>query len=217
MSLFADRTEAGRRLAVALGAYRGRDVVVLALPRGGVAVAAEVAKGLRAPLDLIMVRKIGAPGQPELAVGAVVEGEPPFRAINSDVVRLLDVDEAFLSAEEQRQVDEIARRRQLYLGHVRRVPLKGRIAVIVDDGVATGATMRAALHAVREAGATRVVVAVPVAPSETLARLETEADEVVCLEQPSWFRAIGLHYADFRQLTDDDVIALLEEVGHGTP
>lgn len=207
---FRDRTDAGRHLAVALSAYRGRDVVVLALPRGGVPVAAEVAAALGAPLDLVLVRKIGAPFHEELAMGAVADAAGQLCTVrNDEVIAMLGVDEATFDAVRAGQVDEIERRRAAYLGDRPRTEVAGRIAIVVDDGVATGATTRAALRAVRRERPAKVVLAVPVAPTETLAELRDEADEVVCLEAYPAFGAIGFYYADFRQLSDGEVTAAL--------
>ena len=202
---FVDRSDAGRRLARALLAYRNRRPVVLALPRGGVPVAAEVAAALHAPLDLVLVRKIGVPEQPELAMGAVVDGGAPIVVRNEDVIGLTGVDEAEFEAVRDRELAEIERRRRLYLG--KRVPadVAGRTAIVIDDGVATGATTRAALRALRLRQPARLVLAVPVAPTDTMAALREEADEVVCLETHASFGAIGFYYADFRQLSDQEV------------
>lgn len=206
---FINRTEAGRRLAGALGRYRGQDVVVLALPRGGVPVAAEVAQALRAPLDLVLVRKIGAPSHEELAMGAVAKAGEPCTVRNEDIIAMLGVDEATFKAIRDDELKEIERRRAAYLGGRPRAELKGRIVIVVDDGVATGATTRAALRAVRQQGPARLVLAVPVAATDTLADLRDEADEVVCLEDYPAFGAIGFYYADFRQLSDTEVTGIL--------
>jgi len=207
---FRDRTEAGRRLAAALAAYRGRGVVVLALPRGGVPVAAEVAAALGAPLDLVLIRKIGAPFHEELAMGAVADAAgQPCTVRNEDVIAMLGVDEATFDAVRAGQLDEIERRRIAYLGDRPRAEVAGRIAIVVDDGVATGATTRAALRAVRRQRPAKLVLAVPVAPTDTLAELRDEADEVVCLEAYPAFGAIGFYYADFRQLSDGEVTGTL--------
>ena len=205
---FADRTEAGRRLAEQLKRFEDQEPVVLALPRGGVPVAYEVARALKAPLDLVLVRKIGAPFQPELAIGAVVDGERPELAVNRDVVTEYRIPESYLESERQRQLEEIERRRQLYLAGRPRVPVRDRTAIVIDDGIATGATMEAALLATRRAGPKRLVLAVPVAPPDTLERLRPEVDEVVCLMVPAFLGAIGSFYRDFRQLEDDEVIDL---------
>jgi predicted phosphoribosyltransferase len=209
---FADRSEAGSKLALALEAYRGKDTVVLALPRGGVEVAVEVAKYLEAPLDLLLVRKIGVPTQPELAMGAVVDGTEPVVVRNEQVIRLAWVSAAEFDAACRRELDEIERRRSLYLGGRAPQEIAGRVAIIVDDGIATGATVRAAIRGLRRRNPSKIVLAVPVAPPEELVRLKQEADDVVCLEAPEFFHAIGLHYRDFRQLTDDDVIQLIRSV-----
>lgn len=206
---FRDRRDAGQRLAAALGGLRDENVVVLALPRGGVPVAAEIATELRAPLDVLLVRKIGVPTQPEVAMGAVVEGDDPIVVRNEQVIRLSWVSADEFRNELRRQVAEIARRRQRYRTGP---PLDcaGRTVVLVDDGIATGATMRAAIRGLRQRKPKRLVVAVPVAPPSVLAELGNEADAVICLTQPSDFAAIGLFYNDFRQTEDEEVVALLD-------
>lgn len=207
---FRDRKDAGKRLAEALAVYRGDDVVVLALPRGGVPVAAEVAAALDAPLDLVLVRKIGAPFHEELAMGAVADAAGhPCTVRNEDVIAMLGVDGETFDAVRAGQLAEIERRRTAYLGDRPRASLAGRVAIVVDDGVATGATTRAALHAVRRQRPAKLVLAVPVAPTDTLPGLRGDADEVVCLEAYPAFGAIGFYYADFRQLSDDDVTGIL--------
>jgi predicted phosphoribosyltransferase len=206
---FVDRTEAGRRLAEALDAYAGKEAVVLALPRGGVPVAAEVASRLGAPLDLLIVRKIGVPYQPELAMGAVVDGEAPVVVRNEDVIRQADLSQAEFDRVRDHELAEIERRRERYLAGRQPVDIAGRTAIVIDDGIATGATVRAAIRGLRRKKPAEIVLAVPVAPPDTVAMLETEADRVVCLEQPSFFQAIGLHYRDFRQVSDEEVIATL--------
>mgnify|MGYP005849124225 CR=1 FL=1 len=214
---FADRHEAGRRLAWRLRPLAGERPVVLALPRGGVPVAFEVAAALHAPLDLVLVRKLGAPGNPELAVGAVVDGETPCCLLNEELVRALGVPDAYLAAEQARQLAEIERRRSLYLGDRPRPSLTGRTVILVDDGIATGATMKAALAAARQAGAARLVVATPVAPADTLAELRELADMVVVLMTPAGFAAVGQFYEDFTQIEDGMVIDLLRRANpqHG--
>jgi predicted phosphoribosyltransferase len=204
-----DRTEAGRRLAAKLLRHGERNPVLLALPRGGVPVAAEIAAALAAPLDLILVRKIGVPFQPELAMGAVVDGDPPIVVRNEDVIALAGIDEPAFQAVRDRELAEIARRRDRYLGGRPRAAIAGHTAIVVDDGIATGATTRAALRATRLRGPARLILAVPVAPVASLEELRDEADEIVCLETPEDFRAIGVHYRNFRQVSDDEVIALL--------
>lgn len=210
MTLFQDRRAAGRVLAELLAGRGYGEPVVLALPRGGVPVALEVALRLGAPLDLVMVRKIGLPYQPELAAGAVVNGDSPEIVINEDVAQVAGLSRADIGSMAEAQLEEIARRRERYLGSRATEPVAGRTAIVVDDGIATGATMRAALHAVRRRGPAHLVLAVPVAPSETLSRLAGEADEIVCAERPRRLRAVGAHYEDFRQVEDAEVIALLD-------
>lgn len=207
--MFRDRQEAGQRLAQVLAARGFADPVVLALPRGGVPVAFEVARALDAPLDLVLVRKIGTPMQPELAAGAVVDGGAMELVRNEDVIAAARIPESWLREQAIRELAEIERRRRLYVGGRARVPIDGKTAIVVDDGIATGATTRAALRAVRRRHPKQLVLAVPVAPEETLAALRTEVDEVVCLATPHPFGAIGYFYRDFRQLEDDEVRELL--------
>lgn len=207
---FRDRTEAGRRLARALSGFRGQDVVLFALPRGGVPVAAVVADELQAPLDLVLVRKIGVPYQPELAMGAIADGGEAVTVRNEDVIQLAGVSEDEFERVRAAEREEIERRRKLYLGDRPRANVAGRVAIVVDDGVATGATTRAALRAVRALRPSRLVLAVPVAPTDTLDALRDEADEIVCVEAYRDFGAIGFFYADFRQISDEEVIATLD-------
>jgi putative phosphoribosyl transferase len=190
---------------------------VLALPRGGVPVAAEVARALNAPLDLLLVRKIGAPWQPELAVAAVVDGDPPDIVIDELTSRLSGVDDAYIQREAGREMREIERRRDAYLRGRAALPLAGATVVVVDDGIATGTTVRAAMKALRRRQPARLVLAVPVAPADTVAALSQEADAVVCLAQPEPFHAIGLHYADFHQVPDDEVLAALDSLARPPP
>jgi putative phosphoribosyl transferase len=206
---FADRTEAGRKLAKALARYKDQRPVVLALPRGGVPVATEVAAALVAPLDLILVRKIGVPFQPELAMGAVVDGIEPVNVRNEDVIRLAGVSEQEFNTVRDQQLSEIERRRKLYLGDRPHPQISGRTVIVVDDGIATGATIRAALRATRMHKPSKLVLAVPVAPTNSLKELRGEADEIVCLEDYEEFGAIGLFYSDFRQVSDAEVIEML--------
>lgn len=209
MLAFADRRDAGVRLAAALGHLRATKPVVLALPRGGVPVAFEVAKALDAPLDLLLVRKIGAPGHEELALGAVVDGAHPQLVLNDDVMRMAAPPRGFVKAAETRALNEIERRRRLYLGEAAPIEVKGRVVIVVDDGIATGATMRAGLRGVKRNEPSRLVLAAPVAPPSSLAELSAECDEVVALATPQPFYAVGLYYADFTQTTDEEVIDLL--------
>jgi len=207
---FIDRIDAGRRLAKALASYKTQNPIVLALPRGGVPVAAEIAASLNAPLDLILVRKIGVPFQPELAMGAVVDGAAPLTVRNEEVITLAGISEQDFSAARDQELAEIERRRKAYLGDRPHPELAGRTVIVVDDGIATGATTRAALQAMRLRKPSKLVLAVPVAPTDTLRKLRAEADDVVCLEDYEDFGAIGYFYSDFRQLSDADVINLLK-------
>ncbi len=206
---FRDRADAGRQLAAALVSYKDRQPIVLALPRGGVPVAAEVAAALEAPLDLLLVRKIGVPYQPELAMGAVVDGPDALVVRNEDVIRLAGVSPAAFAEVRDRELAEIGRRRSRYLGNRSHPELRGRTVIVIDDGVATGATTRAALRAVRKQNPARLILAVPVAPTDTLIALHGEADEIVCLEDYESFMAIGVYYSDFGQLSDEEVTAIL--------
>jgi putative phosphoribosyl transferase len=206
---FTDRVDAGQKLAVALADCRDKEPVVLALPRGGVPVAAEIATALDAPLDLVLVRKIGVPFQPELAMGAVADGDHPLIVRNEDVIRLAGIDETEFNAVCDRERAEIERRRRRYLGRRDRVEVAGRTAIVVDDGIATGATTRAALRATRMRKPKTLVLAVPVAPTDTLGEMREEADRIVCLEDHESFGAIGFYYSDFRQVSDQEVIDLL--------
>lgn len=207
--MFTDRTEAGDRLADALAGLDLPEPVVLALPRGGVPVAAEVATTLEAPLDLVLVRKIGVPFQPELAMGAVVDGKEPVTVRNEDVIRLSGISEQEFAKVRDQELAEIERRRTLYLGDRPHPQLEDHTIIVVDDGIATGATTRAALRAMRQRKPRRLVLAVPVAPTSSLSDLREEADDVVCLEDYEDFGAIGFFYSDFRQVPDDTVIDLL--------
>ena len=210
---FANRAEAGRRLADRLGHLRGERPVVLALPRGGVPVGFEIAQALGAALDVVLVRKIGAPFQPELAIGAVVDGSRPETVLNQSLIDECQIPESYLHAETARQLAEIERRRAIYLAGRPCAEVAGCTAIVVDDGIATGATMEAALHATRRAAPKRLVLAVPVAPPDSIERLRPEVDEIVCLTMPRQLGAIGAFYDDFRQLDDDEVIRLLAAAG----
>lgn len=209
--MFKDRAEAGRELAARLVALGLHDPVVLALPRGGVPVAAQVAKALDAPLDLIIVRKVGAPGNPELAVAAIVDGDPPDIVLNREIVEAYRLDDAELAALVRKERPELDRRRIAYRGDRRAVSISGKTAILVDDGAATGTTMKVAIRAMKHRSPRQIVVALPVAPAETVADLSQEADRVVCLSQPARFRALGFHYLSFPQLSDEEVIATLRD------
>jgi len=206
---FRSRQEAGERLTAALGPFKTQSPVVLALPRGGVPVAAAVAAHLAAPLDLVLVRKIGAPGQPELAMGAIAEGDPPVTLRNENVVQALQIKDADFESIRNRELTEIERRRRAYLGDRPRVGVAGRVAILVDDGIATGMTMRAAAQAIGGRGPKRIVIAVPVAAVDVAAELRREIGTVICLEEHEHLFAIGCHYADFAQVSDDDVRRIL--------
>ena len=214
---FRNRSEAGRRLAVALARYKEEEPAILALPRGGVAIAAEVAGALDAPLDLILVRKVGVPFQPELAMGAVVDGGASIIVRNEDVIEHVGIDEDGFKAVCDAEFVEIERRRERYLGNRERAEVAGRTAIVIDDGVATGATTRAALRATRMRNPKRLVLAVPVAPSDSLSELRREADDIVCLEDHPMFGAIGFYYHDFRQVSDEEVIEILHRFPAGKP
>ena len=207
---FRDRADAGRVLAGALAHLAGwDDVVVLALPRGGVPVAAEVARALGAPLDVLLVRKLGVPGHAELAMGAIATGG--VRVLNRSVTGPLDIRPEVVDEVAAREAAELERREQAYRPGRPPLDVAGRVVVVVDDGLATGSTMRAAVTALRAKGPARVVVAVPVGSRETCRDLAQEADEVVCAHSPAGFRSVGEWYDDFAQTTDDDIRALLNE------
>lgn len=206
--LFRDRTDAGRLLARALTAYAGRpDVLVLGLPRGGVPVAYEVARALRAPLDILLVRKLGAPGEPELAMGAIASGG--VRVLNEGVVRMLGIPDTAIDTVTARERRELNRRELLYRGDRPAPAIQGKTVILVDDGIATGATVRAAIALVRQRQPAAVVVATPVAPASTCEELRADVDELVCLMEPEAFLAIGFWYESFPQTTDDEIRLIL--------
>lgn len=209
MIIFKNRQNAGMQLAAELAKYKDQDPVILALPRGGVPVAAEVAVALDAPLDLILVRKIGVPWQPELAMGAVVDGSTPTVVRNDHVIRLAGISEDEFRRVSDEELAEIERRRQRYLGDRSRVEIAGRTAIVVDDGVATGATTRAALRVTKMRKPKKTVLAVPVGPTEIITAMREEADDVICLQERKDFGAIGFYYANFRQVDDTEVIETL--------
>lgn len=208
---FADREDAGRQLAKAVAALNLEHALVLALPRGGVPVAFEIARALQAPLDLLLVRKIGAPGHEEYGLGAVVDGDDPQIVLNDEIMRLVDPPAGYVESQARRELAELERRRKAYLGSRPPVPLTGRTVIVVDDGIATGVTMTAALKGLQRTSAARVILAVPVAPADVIDALKREVDDIVCLATPDPFSAVGLHYEDFGQTTDDEVVTLLAE------
>lgn len=208
--LFHDRTQAGRVLAEALRPYANRpDVLVLALPRGGVPVAFEVARELNLPLDVFLVRKLGVPGQEELAMGAIASGG--VRIVNADVVRALGISEEVIDSVAAEEQEELARRERTYRDDRPSPEVRGRTVLLVDDGLATGSTMRAAIAALRKLNPERIIVAVPVGASQTCSGMAEEADDVVCLRTPEPFYAVGAWYQDFSQTSDEDVSVLLRQ------
>jgi putative phosphoribosyl transferase len=210
--MFTDREDAGRQLAATLADLAGQDVVVLGIPRGGVQVAAVVAGALGAPLDVVIPRKVGAPANPELGIGAVAQD---VEVLDERLIRLLGVSEDYLRQEIEAQQEEIRRRSAAYRGNRPPVELRGKVAVVVDDGVATGGTAAAAARWARARGATRVILAVPVAPAEAVGRLRREADEVRVLDTPEPFYAVGQWYEDFPQVSDERVVELLRAQSGG--
>lgn len=210
--LFENRREAGRQLAYALTSERDdpRYDLVLALPRGGVPVAYEVATHLQCPLEVLIVRKLGAPGQPEVGLGAVVDGDPPQVVWTAQMLEAVQPSERYREAETQRQLEEISRRRQAYFGERTPINASDRHVLLVDDGIATGGTAKAAIKGLRRTGAASVTLAVPVASPSSLAELADEADDVICLTAPASFTAVGGHYLDFNQTSDEEVISLLQ-------
>lgn len=212
--LFHDRQHAGRLLAVPLSQWENDAPIVLALPRGGVPVAYEIAQALHAPLEIILVRKIGAPNFPELGLGAVVEAvesrSPPHTVLNEKLITPTPKLNAYIETERQHQLDEIARRQKIYREGRSIMPIRDRTVIVVDDGIATGSTMKAALQALGHAGARQRILATPIAPSSVLQELAQEAEEIVCLASPEEFYSVGEFYENFDQLTDQEVIDLLE-------
>jgi predicted phosphoribosyltransferase len=210
MALFKDRRDAGKQLAQELSAYAGRsDVIVLALPRGGVPVAYEVARALNTPLDIFIVRKLGLPGHEELAIGAIASGG--IRVLNHDIVQALKIPQTMIDTVTRQELQELERRERAYRGDRPPPEVRGRTVILIDDGLATGASMRAAVAALRAQNPARIVVAVPTAAPETCAAFESEVDEIVCAMTPEPFYGVGRWYEDFSQTTDEEVRALLEE------
>lgn len=206
---FKDRIQAGKKLTERLLKYKNENVIVLAIPRGGVVVAYEIAKTLNAPLDLIIPRKIGAPYQPELAIGAVTQDGTII--LNEEIVNYLSIPEEYIKAEAERQKKEIERRLIKYRGNAIEPNVENKIVIIVDDGIATGATMIAAIASIRKKKPLKIIVAIPVAPPESLEKIKKYADEIVCLYTPEPFFAIGQFYEKFEQLEDEEVINLLNK------
>ena len=209
--VYTNREAAGQMLARRLMSYAHTNAVVLGIPRGGVPVAKEVADALDAPLDVIVVRKLGAPGQPELGIGAVVDGDHPRAIFSQDTIEYLGVSDEYIEAEIARQLKEVNRRETAYRGGRAKVPINGKTVIVVDDGIATGSSVRAALRGVRRQKPKRLILAIPVAPAESIEALRSDADEIVCLETPEDFFAVGQFYCDFRQVSDDQVKAILSK------
>ena len=214
---FKNRRSAGKILAGRVRELKPADPVVLAMPRGGVPVGLEVAKALNAPLDLVLVRKIGVPYQPELAAAAVVDGGRPEIVVNDDVMQMAGITRDYIDERAKEALAEIERRRHVYLEGRPRVPLDGRTLIIVDDGIATGASIRAAIAALKRRSPQRLILAIPVAPADTIQVLRRQVDDVVCLETPDPFYAIGMHFDDFHQVPDDEVIQLMNEAALAEP
>jgi putative phosphoribosyl transferase len=208
--MFWNRSDAGIQLALKLGRYRGRgDTIILALPRGGVATGYELARALNAPLDVLIVRKIGFPGQQELAVGAV--SETGTVVLNQSIISSGGVSSGYIQAEGEQQKQEIARRIALYRAGKSLPALEGKTVILVDDGVATGATIKAAIETLKQEKLARLVVALPVGPPETVDALRTMVDDIVCLLTPKYFTSVGIHYQDFTQVSDQEVVDLLKK------
>lgn len=207
--IFRDRRDAGKRLGEKLQHLKDKQPVVLALPRGGVPVGREIADALAAPLDVLLVRKIGVPWQPELALGAVADGAPPETFIDRELAAALEISGDYVKEETARQLAEVERRRQAYCAGRAPLDIAGHTAIVVDDGIATGATMRVALQAARRRNPARLVLATPVAAPDTIEKLRPLADEVVCVDTPAGLGAIGFFYTDFHQMSDDEVTAVL--------
>ena len=209
--IFRDRRDAGRQLLSRLPDLDLANTIVIALPRGGVPVAEEIARALKLPLDVVLVRKVGLPHQPELAVAAVADGVAPIYAVNAQVAAMAGLSDSDIKSLAAPELAEIERRRSLWHGGRPAISVGGQTVVVVDDGIATGATMKVALDALRRAGAAKLILAVPVAPADTLADVAGRADETICLSVPQFFRAVGEYYRDFRQVADIDVTRALAE------
>ena len=207
--MFRDRQEAGQKLGAALEPLQLKDPIVLALPRGGVPVAAEVAKALKAPLDLVIVRKVGAPGNPELAVAAIVDGDPPDVVLNREIVEAYALDDGALRVLVAQERPELERRRAVYRGKDLPLAVAGKTVIVVDDGAATGTTMKVAIRALKRRSPRKIIVALPVAPTDTVDELAQEADLMICLSQPARFRALSYYYGSFPQLSDSEVLDIM--------
>lgn len=212
--MFRNRQEAGQKLGIELAKLQLQDPVVLALPRGGVPVAAEVAKVLKAPLDLVLVRKVGAPGNQELAVAAIVDGDPADVVLNREIVEAYSLDDDELRALIAKERPELERRRAAYRGTRKPISVNGKSVIVVDDGAATGTTMKVAIRSLKRRSPREIVVALPVAPPQTLTDLACEADWAVCLTEPSQFRTLGQHYLNFPQLSDAEVLTILNDAAN---
>lgn len=210
--MFADRRQAGRMLTERIPDVDRKSSVVIALPRGGVPVAAEIALAFGLPLDIVLVRKVGVPGHPELALGAISDGDEMDLVLNPDIAAALGLDPDEARSLARKSLPELERRRKLYSGGRPPVPVADKTVIVVDDGLATGATMRAALRVLRRRGAKRLIVALPVAPAESISELRQLCDAVVCLATPSPFMAVGAHYAAFNQVDDSEVIRILRQL-----
>ena len=206
--MFRDRQEAGQKLGASLDLLQLKDPIVLALPRGGVPVAAEVAKALKAPLDLVIVRKVGAPGNPELAVAAIVDGDPPDVVLNREIVEAYALDDSALRVLIAQERPELERRRAVYRGKELPLSVAGKTVIVVDDGAATGTTMKVAIRALKRRSPRKIIVALPVAPVDTADELAQEAD-LICLNQPARFRALSYYYGNFPQLSDNEVLDIM--------
>jgi putative phosphoribosyl transferase len=207
--MFRDRQEAGQKLGAALEPLQLKDPIVLALPRGGVPVAAEVAKALKAPLDLVIVRKVGAPGNPELAVAAIVDGDPPDVVLNREIVEAYALDDGALRVLIAQERPELERRRAVYRGKDLPLAVAGKTVIVVDDGAATGTMMKVAIRALKRRSPRKIIVALPVAPTDTVDELAQEADLMICLSQPGRFRALSYYYGSFPQLSDGEVLDIM--------
>lgn len=207
MAYFADRVDAGKRLAEALADFHGKNAVVLAIPRGGVVVGFEIATALGLPLDVIVPRKLGAPGNPELAIGAIAEDGSTI--LDDNLITYLGVYNEYIKKESERQLAEITRRIQVYREGAPSIDIKGKEVIVVDDGIATGSTMKATLVSVKTRGAKNATIAVPVGPPQTIQELKRQTKRVVCLYMPESFQAVGQFYEDFNQTSDQEVIKLL--------